>query len=136
MKKRGQLVIITLVLVIIGLVIGILIPKITKDRATGIIAFKTASARDLAITTNKICSSPYDLEIEYEANLDKFIVEFSNNNVKIHDTSFVQVVDNKIEGTDPKSIQYPFVCDDDIDFILEKPKLIVFNKKDDKITIT
>lgn len=135
MKKRGNLVTISLIVVIVGLIVALMLPKIAKDRATGVIAFKTASARDIALTLNTICSYPYDTEIKYKSGLKDFIIEIKNNKVNVYDKFYVTIDNGRILGKDPTASSYQFNCLEKIDSVISNPDIIVMTKKGSVIEI-
>ena len=136
MKKRGQLVFITIIVLVVALLVGLLYPKIAKTLATGDMALKTAATRDMALIIDAIYSSPYDIEIDYDYDLSKLIVDISQSSVKIYDASLVSVDNGIIQGSDPNFAKYSFVpVDDNPNIILDRPKRILFSKTDDGLNI-
>lgn len=136
MKKRGDLITISIITIILAVVIALMLPKVAKDKATGVIAFKTASARDIALTLNVICSSPYDVEAKQSFRLEGFILQISDNQVKLHDKRYVYTENNRIAGKDPTMASYPFSCQSRVDSILDSPKILVVTKKDGDLFVT
>jgi hypothetical protein len=136
MKKRGQLVFITIIVIVVALLVGLLYPKIAKTLATGDMALKIAATRDIALIIDAIYSSPYDIEIDYDYDLSKLIVDISQSSVKIYDASLVSVDNGIIQGSDPNFAKYSFVpVDDNPNIILDRPKRILFSKTDGRLTI-
>lgn len=128
MNKRGQMVIIAIIIVVIAVFVGITYPKIAKSLGTGKVALKTAAARDIAFVIDSIYSYPYDVELEYDYDLSDFTVKISDNKVEIYEGT--------LEG-DLTSAAYSFVpVKDNPEFTLDKPKKIVFKKTGDKLEIT
>lgn len=136
MKKRGDLITISIITIILAVVIALMLPKVVKDKATGVIAFKTASARDIALTLNVICSSPYDAEAKQSLRLEGFILQISGNEVKLHDKQYVHFDNNKLIGKDPTMAAYPFSCQSRVDSIIDSPKILVIAKKDRDLFVT
>jgi len=119
MRKRGHmLVIIALITTVIAIFVFLTFPNLAKDIKTGKIILKEASARDIALIIDTIYAYPYDMEVEYNVDLSDFVVQISQNTVKIRDAeySFVPVNDNP-------------------DFALNRPKKIIFTKTDGKLTV-
>jgi hypothetical protein len=99
-------------------------------------ALKTAATRDMALIIDAIYSSPYDIEIDYDYDLSKLIVDISQSSVKIYDASLVSVDNGIIQGSDPNFAKYSFVpVDDNPNIILDRPKRILFSKTDDGLNI-
>lgn len=136
MKKRGDLITISIVTIILAVVIALMLPKVAKDKATGVIAFKTASARDIALTLNVVCSSPYDVEAKQSLRLEGFILQISGNEAKLHDKHYVHLENNRIIGKDPTMAAYPFSCQSRVDSMLDSPKILVIAKKDGDLSVT
>ena len=136
MKKRGQLVFIAIITLVVALLVGLLYPKIAKTLATGDMALKIAAARDIALIIDAIYAFPYDIEIEYYYDLSELIVDISQSSVKIYDASLVSVDNGIIQGSDPNFAKYSFVpVDDNPNLILDMPKRILFSKTDDGLNI-
>ena len=136
MKKRGDLITISIITIILAVVIALMLPKVAKDKATGVIALKTASARDIALTLNVMCSSPYDVKAKQSLRLEGFILQISDNQVKLHDKRYVYVENNRVIGKDPTMASYPFSCQSRVDSILDSPKILVVTKKDRDLFVT
>lgn len=136
MKKRGNLTLIAIITIVVGVAAGLTFLFVGKAYANGSIALKTAAARDIALTLNTICASPQDMEFNYDINLEKFIVKISENKVSIYDKSFVRYTGKDISGIDPKPSHNSFVCSQRIDSVLDSPKKIIFIKKDGKLAIS
>lgn len=136
MKKRGDLITISIITIILAVVIALMLPKVAKDKATGVIAFKTASARDIALTLNVICSSPYDVEAKQSFRLEGFILQISGNEVKLHDKQYMHVVSSRLIGKDPTMAAYPFSCQSRIDSIIDSPKILIIAKKGGDLSVT
>ena len=131
MNKRGQMVIIAIIIVVIAVFVGITYPKIAKSLGTGKVALKTAAARDIAFIIDSIYSFPYDVQLEYDYDLSDFIVKISYNTVEIYEAQY------STPEKDLTSAAYSFVpVKDSPEFILNKPKKIVFKKTGDKLEIT
>lgn len=136
MSKRGSLVIITIITLVVASVIALTFPRISKDIASGKISFKESVAEDIAQQINVLCAYSYDMEIDYYIDLSNFIVVFSQNSVTLHDAAVVSLDStNKIVGNDPTSKSYSFVCSLNQNFILDKPIKIIFVKRDGKINV-
>ena len=128
-KKRGEgfstLVFLGMVSIIVAVFVFIAIPAVAKAYASGKIALKAASSRDIALLLDAMYSSPFDSKVEYNVDLSDFKVEVSNNEVKVESLSL---------SVDPKASKYPFVpINDNPTFIISKPKKIVFEKKAGKL---
>ena len=136
MKKRGNLTLIAIITIVVGVAAGLTFLAVGKAYANGSIALKTAAARDIALALNTICSYPQDMEFTYDINLQKFIVKISENTVKVYDKSFVGYTGKDVSGIDPKFSKYSFVCSQKLDFVLDSPKKIIFAKKDGKLAIS
>jgi len=136
MTKRGQLFLIAIITMVVAAAIGVTYPRIAKAYTTGAISLKISAARDIALTIDTIYAYPYDMELEYGLDLSKYIVEISGDSVRIYDKSFVRLSGNKVQGIDPKFAQYSFVPgNENLNFLLDGPKLIIFSKTDGKLNI-
>jgi len=136
MKKRGQLVVLALMTLVIAIVIAFSFPAVAKQFEEGRYAKKLAATSDLALLLNTICSYPQDTELTYELDLTKFIVSFSEQEVKLYtyfSSSFGK--DLNVKSTDILSTSYPFSCDQSLKFALDRPKKIRFTKTNGKINI-
>ena len=137
MQKRGQLVFIALITIIMAAIVAFSYTCIAKSLATGKTALKVSAARDMALIIDTIYAYPYDVELEYDIDLSKFIVEISENNVKIYDASLVKLEEDKITGRDPFFAQYSFSpVSEEPNFIFDKPKKLVFKKENGKLLVT
>ena len=137
MRKRGQLINIALITIVVAAIVGLSYPYIAKSLATGKTALKVAAARDIALILDTIYAYPYDIELEYDVDLSKFIVEISENSVKVYDASLVKISnDNKLSGKDIIFAQYSFVpANEKPNFIFDKPKRLVFKKENGELEI-
>ncbi|MBI2134977.1 hypothetical protein HYU09_03225 [Candidatus Woesearchaeota archaeon] len=136
MKKRGDLITISVIIVILAVVVALMLPKVAKDKATGVVALKTASARDIALNLNVMCSSPYDMKERLIIGLEGFILEISDNRVNVYDRDYVRLDGSKISGKDPTIASYPFSCQSRINFVVDSPKILVIEKKEGIFSIT
>ncbi|MBU90392.1 hypothetical protein CMO94_02520 [Candidatus Woesearchaeota archaeon] len=143
MSKRGQIETVFLALLVIGLVGGFSLYYSHKSFETDKLNLKVAAVKDIALIIGTMYASPHDIEVEYDVDLRRFIVEISQNKVKIHDASSVSLdVNNKIQGKDKTFSQYSFVPVKDnydssfVPVILDGPKKLVFSKKNGELTIT
>ena len=142
MKKRGQLILNSLIGIILGGIAFVALPMIGHDCATGMICLKSAASKDIALIIDTICPYPYDIEIEYDYNLKGLIVDISQGSVKIYGKSSVTLEDGKIKEIrrDPTLKKYGFALIsnsvEDLDIILNQPKTIIFKKEKGKVTIT
>jgi hypothetical protein len=137
MSKRGQIVLIALITIVIAAIVGLTYPRIASAYATGAFSLKVSATEDIALIIDTIYAYPYDVEVEYEVDLSKFIIAVSDGKVKLYGSSFVSLdSSNKIVGIDPIFSQYPFLPgNENINFILDKPKKIKFIKNDGKLSI-
>lgn len=141
MKKRGNaLVFISIITLVVGLFVGLIYPKIAKVYATGEIALKTSAARDIALIIDTLYAYPYDANIEYGYDLSNFIVDISQNSVKIYSISFVTLEGNEIKGNDPTFAKHSFTpvkknANENLDYKFDQPKRLVFNKANGKLFI-
>jgi hypothetical protein len=138
MRKRGQLVVISLITIIVSAVVFISLIYISKSLATGKAALKVAAARDIALTIDTVYAYPYDMEFEYDVDLSKFIVDISENSVKVYDASLVKIdKDKNIIGNDLMLAEYAFApANEKPHFILERPKKLSFKKENNKLYLT
>jgi|TARA_B100001971_G_scaffold134278_1_gene124095 hypothetical protein len=142
MKKRGVesggLVLISIITLIVALVVGLLYPRIAKVYGTGEIVLKTTAARDIALIIDEMYVYPYDINVEFDYDLSNFIVEISQNSVKIYSRSFVTLEGDEIQGNDPSSAEYSFTTTrgSDLDLVFDKPRKLHFNKVDGELSIT
>lgn len=137
-KKGGStLTFLALLILLISVIVWFSYLEGGKKFAKKEISLKAASAKNIALMIDTIYAYPYDMEIEYDIDLSKFVVEISENSVKIHDSSLVNVDSNKkLVGKDENFAQYGFVpINDDPTFIFDKPKDFIFKKIDGKLTI-
>lgn len=127
MAKRGQLVFIAIITLVVALFVGVMYPKIAKAYASGEVTLKVVAAKDIALTIDTIYAYPYDIEVEYDVDLSKFVVEISQNDVKV-----------KKPGIDSTAGEYRFVSigNDDPSTTLNNPKKIIFSKEGSELTIT
>ena len=125
MTKRGSMLVpISIISLIIIGIVGFGLPKIAENAASGKVALKTAAARDIALILDTIYAYPYDVEIEYDVDLNGFTVEICKKKVKISEG-----------GLDPTAAQYPFVpVGDNPKFVSDNPEKILFKKEEGKIT--
>ena len=132
MAKRGSmLVFISIITLLIALFVGVVYPMIAKAYASGEVALKVAAARDIALILDTVYASPYDIELNYDFDLSKFVVKISADKVEIDDPSF------GAPESDPTLASYSFVpVDDKPNFILNNPKKIVFKKEKGVLTVT
>ena len=134
---KENLILIAIVTLFVSLFVGLTYSQVTKYYATGKIALKTASAKDIALIIDAIYASPYNLELEYNYDLTDFVVEISNNRVRLYGTSFVRVNNGIVQGDDPFFAQYSFVTiNDNPEFLFDKPNRLKFTKTNGKLTIT
>ena len=131
MKKRGQLVIISLIDMVVAAIVFLSIIRISMDLSTGKTALKVAAAKDIALIIDTVYAYPYDVEFEYNVDLSKFIVEISENSVKVYDASRVKIgEDKKINGKDMFLAEYSFApVNEKPNFIFDNAKKIVFKKE-------
>jgi len=138
MSKRGQLEAVFLILLVIGIVGALSLYYNTKLFEADKTNLKITAVRDIALIIDTIYASPHDLEVEYDIDLRKFIVDISQNKIKIYDASSVSIDSNsKILGKDRFFAQYSFApVDDSLQFIFDGPKKLTFSKINGKLTIT
>lgn len=131
MAKRGSmLVFISIITLLIALFVGVVYPMVAKAYSSGEVALKVAATRDIALILDTIYSSPYDIKLNYDFDLSKFVVKIYDNKVEIYDSSFGL-------GKDPTAAQYPFVpVGSGLDITLDSPTKIVFEKKNGVLTVT
>lgn len=136
MKKKSSLyILIGLITLFLVISVIIIFPLIARNLG-GKFALKTAAARDIALTLDTIYAYSYDIELEYDFDLSDFVVEISENIVKIHEQKHVVVIGNNLEGSDPVPGKYNFVpVNDKPNFVLDKPKKLVFKKENDILTV-
>ena len=136
-SKRGTLTLIAIGGIIVAAIVLLTFLKISELYATGRITAKVAATRDIALVIDAIYSYPYDTTLDYNYDLSDFIVEITQNDVRIYSTLFVTLDDEgNIQG-DEKPKPYPFVpTDDDPSVILDRPNGIHFEKKGGILTIT
>ena len=141
MQKRGQLVIIALITLLVAAFVVFSYIQIARSLSTGKTALKVSAARDIALIIDTLYAYPYEVELEYDVDLSLFIVEISENSVKIYDSSFVKMEsDNKVTGRDILFAQYNFAPTageefEELNFIFDKPKKLIFKKINGKIKI-
>ena len=135
MKKRGNLILAAIISLLLA-AIAITLPFVAEAQNTGKISFKIASVKNIALILNSVCSYDFELEINYEINLNNYILEISESSVKIYDKSFVSLNNDIIQGRDPNFAAYYYTCDKDIDSKLDGPKIVTFKKTKEKIIIT
>ena len=138
MQKRGQLVFIALITIIVAAIVAFSYPYIAKSLATGKTTLKVSAARDMALIIDTVYAYPYDVEIEYDFDLSKFIVEISENNVKIYDASLIELgEEDEIIGRDLFFAQYSFSpVGEEPNFIFDRPKKLIFKKENGKLLVT
>jgi len=121
-----MLVFIAIIILVAALFVVFALPKINPGK----IALKTAAARDIALILNTIYVYPYDIEMQYDFDLSEFVIEVSQQKVRIYDPSFGV-------AKDPTAAEYPFVpVNDNPNFILDKPSKIIFKKEKGVLTVT
>lgn len=135
MTKRGTLTLIAIAGIIMGAIVLLTFLKVSELYATGRITAKVAATRDIALVIDAIYSFPHDVTLEYEYDLSDFIVEISQNSVRIYSESSLDD-EGEIRGNE-KPKPHAFVpADDDPSIILDRPRKIVFEKEDGVLTIT
>ena len=135
MNKRGRLVLVAIISLLLGAA-TFMYPYIAKASDTGTLSLKAATARDIVLLIDIICSQSVDNELIYDIDLSKFIIEISQNKVKINDKSYVSKIGETIQGRDPIAFEYSYVCNQDLKFVLDGPTKLIFKKTDNKISIT
>jgi len=132
------LVFVAIITLVIAVIIGLSYPIIAKAYATGEVSLKVASARDIALLIDTICAYPYDMKVQYELDLSKFILEFYDNKVKIYSASYVSLgQNNNVIGRDPTYAEYSFVpCNNNLKSVLKNPEKLVFSKKGGELSIS
>jgi uncharacterized protein YpmS len=128
MRKKGAIILITLVIVLVGLFVVFVIPSVAKEYASGKIALKNAAARDIALILDTLYAYSLDIELKYNYDLSGFSVEIEDSKVKISSI-------NK-RFSDPAPGEYYFEgSDKELQFEKENPQLLTFNKIDGEINI-
>lgn len=141
MRKRGQLILNSLIGIILGSIAFVALPLIGKACATGEICLKAAASKDIALIIDTLYSSPYDIEIQYDYNLKGLVVDISQGSVKIYGKSSVTLEGNEIKELrrDPTLKKYGFApisnSVEDLNIILNQPKTIIFKKVNGEIII-
>ena len=132
MKKRGSmLVFIAVITLLVALLVGVFLPMIAETYASQKAALKAAACRDIALILDTMYAYPYDFEMDYDYDLSSFVVNISQNKVRIYDPSF------DILTEDPTRAEYPFIpVDDDPSFKLYNPQNIHFTKVNRVLTVT
>jgi hypothetical protein len=129
-KRGSMLVIIAIITLVVALIVLIMYPMIANTYASGKVAYRTATARDIALILDAMYAYPYDIEIEYDFDFSEFLVEISEKKVKVRDKSFSGISDKAFS-------QYPFVpVNDDPAITLDGPTKIVFKKEKGVLTAT
>ena len=137
MKKRGNLALLGLVVMVVAVIVFLTYMQVTDYYATGKIALKTAAANDMALIIDAIYASPYDAVVEYDYDLSLFVVEISQNKVTLYDAADTEVDDDVVDSSDNFPSSYSFVpVDDEPEFVLDRPKKIIFSKTNGELTIT
>jgi hypothetical protein len=134
---KENLMIIAIVTLFVSLFIGLTYPKVAESYRDGKVALKTAAANDIALIIDAMYASPhYGVSIVYDYNLDDFVIEISQNKVKIYSASSVKVDNGVIQGNDPTPAEHSFVpVHDNPEFILDRPENIIFQKINGRLDI-
>lgn len=131
MVKRGQLVVKALIVLVVSAVIILAFPYIGESYGSRNVYKKEIAAKEIALLIDTLYAYPYDIVVYYEKDLTGFIVEISENEVKVYDARFSNY------DIDPTRKKYEFFPTgiNEIKIKLENSKKIKFEKSQERLII-